>query len=101
MNKSLDAADHAEVRKAAFNTEGNPLMPAFLMLKKRYTGDRCKVMLTYAMTKGEAEAVPLAPPFGDVMEGSLDLTRRPIRDLSKSKYHVSCKRRPITSVPKT
>jgi len=60
VNRSLDAADHAEVRSAALITDGNPPIPAFRI----------------AITNGEADAVPAAPP--ELSAGSLEGTRSPM-----------------------
>ena len=56
--KSLDAADQADVSRAAFTTDGNPLIPAALM----------------AMTNGDLAAVEVASCKSGLLEG----TRRPM-----------------------
>jgi hypothetical protein len=63
--KSLDAADHAEVKRHALMTEGKPLMPDLEM----------------AMTKGEAAAVPVLD--WSLKLGSLDGTSKPMMNVPK------------------
>jgi hypothetical protein len=68
MYKSLDAADHADVRIAAFITDGNPVKPAALI----------------AMTKGLAAAVPSERLRLGLSEG----TRRPMMN-TRGSIHVN------------
>jgi len=63
--KSLEAADHAEVKRQALMTDGKPLMPDLEM----------------AMTKGEAAAVPVLD--WSLKPGSLDGTSKPIINVPK------------------
>lgn len=65
MYKSLEAADHAEVKRHALMTEGKPLIPDLEM----------------AMTKGEAAAVPLCN--GSFRLGSLDGTSKPMTNVPR------------------
>ena len=58
MYKSLEAADQAEVKRAALMTDGSPLMPAVLI----------------AMTKGDFAASEVLRLRSGLVEG----TRRPI-----------------------
>ncbi len=58
MYRSEDAADHAEVKRAALMTDGRPLIPAVLI----------------AMTKGDFAASEVVR----LRSGWLDGTRRPM-----------------------
>jgi len=64
--KSLEAADHAEVKRHALIIEGRALMPA----------------RSIAMTKGEAAAVPF-PSFKS-RPSEFDGTRRPIINVPRT-----------------
>ena len=76
MKRSEDAADQAEVIKQALMIEGRALTPAFFILA-HFSLLECKTGgdTAYAMTNGEAAAVPFSP-FASA--GSFEGTSKPM-----------------------